>query len=92
MRPGSFVVPALLAACAGPCGAQLRVAQWNVTNYQSGRVVDFQTAILHGCNSPTEKRGQLNPEFVCWLMGFPTEWENCAPTGTPSTRKPRRPS
>ncbi|MBL8087752.1 MAG: endonuclease/exonuclease/phosphatase family protein [Chthonomonas sp.] len=30
---------------AGPALAQLRVGQWNITNYSSGRVADFQTAL-----------------------------------------------
>ena len=40
--------------------------------------------------APTEKRGALNPEFVSWLMGFPPEWESCAPTAMPSSRKSRQ--
>jgi hypothetical protein len=35
----------------------------------------------------TERPGALNPQFVCWLMGFPPEWVNCAPSATPSSRK-----
>ena len=39
--------------------------------------------ISNGCIVPTENHGQLNPEFVRWLMGFPQEWGSCAPTETP---------
>ena len=44
-----------------------------------------------GSSAPTEKRGSLNPEFVCWLMGYPSEWLSCAPSEMPSTsaRRPR---
>nr|WP_253682358.1 hypothetical protein [Stenotrophomonas maltophilia] len=43
-----------------------------------------------GSSATTERPGALNPAFVCWLMGFLPEWDACAPTATPSSRKSRR--
>lgn len=42
-----------------------------------------------GSSDTTEKPGALNPQFVCWLMGFPPEWDACAPMAMPSSRKSR---
>jgi hypothetical protein len=47
----------------------------------------FACLNTNGSSEPTEKRGALNPEFVCWLMMFPPEWLSCAPLATPSSPK-----
>jgi hypothetical protein len=47
---------------------------------------------LSGSHAPMEKRGQLNPAFPLWLMGYPPEWESCAPQATRSSRKSQRSS
>ena len=43
-----------------------------------------------GLSAPTERGGQLNPDFVRWLMGYPEGWENYGPTAMPSSRLSRQ--
>ena len=40
-----------------------------------------------GSPASTAPTGALNPAFTRWLMGFPEEWDACAPTATRSLRR-----
>ena len=46
-------------------------------------------AITNGSGAPTQRlpladtTGALNPQFSCWLMGYPQEWVSCADSATP---------
>jgi hypothetical protein len=46
-------------------------------------------ALVIGSPAETGKPGQLNPAHSRWLMGYPAEWDACAPTATPLSRKSR---
>ena len=46
--------------------------------------------LLDGSSERTGERGQLNPTFVCWLMGIPKAWESSMQRGMQSIRKSRR--
>lgn len=50
----------------------------------------LKSMVLSGSSAPTEKRGALNPEFVCWLMGYPAAWVSCGVLAMQSIRDRRQ--
>ena len=77
----------------GACLAQITGGVVQV-NSLLGRQVLLTDSGKQQIGSPaaTEKPGQLNPAHSRWLMGYPPEWDACAPTAMPSSRKSRKPS
>lgn len=46
--------------------------------------------VLDGSSATTGKRGVLNPQFPCWLMGYPTVWVSCGASAMQSLPRSRR--
>ncbi len=79
---------AMLAVWATPKASDAHGSGAN----QNTKALDLQVRGLtsNGYHAETEKPGQLNPAFSLWLMGYPPEWESCAPQATRSSRKSRQ--
>ena len=79
-----------LAKCAA---FRLRNANQKTVPLYLGEVV---ANTVHSGQTPsgspdqTGNRGALNPQFPCWLMGYLTVWDACAPTVMPSSRRSRQ--
>lgn len=91
----SLTRTALLASWATPNAPMQHDSDHSAFRWNPNKKQDDVVMQLLGRDSPLSdvpmaNRGQLNPRFSLWLMGYPTVWASCGERATPSSRKSRR--
>jgi len=89
--PGGTPEQALERKKGLPCGASVTTLDHQVQLVGPARLT-ASGEMLTGSSAGMESGGQLNPAHSRWLMGLPAAWDDCAPTATRSSRKPRKSS
>ena len=96
----------LLTSWETPMAHEARLGYQNRRNGKRGTQESLTTQVVNGLapdddprlsgqpatgsRAATTNLGQLNPAHSRWLMGYPPEWDACAPMATPSSRKSRQ--
>lgn len=68
------------------------LARWSMDHPAGPARRKASGEVLTGSSAEMDSGGPLNPAHSRWLMGFPPEWDACAVTAMPSSRKSRRSS
>ena len=92
--------PAEFTRNTAQLGTQAHLMDWSGGSKSIGTRLDLAKSgparikpdgtILTGFSAEMESGGQLNPAHSRWLMGYPPEWDDCAVTAMPSSRKSQR--
>lgn len=83
---------AAIASWAPNPSRQLEHLRSFMTDKTGPERIDGSGTTLTGSDAKMASTGQLNPALSRWLQGIPPEWDEFAPTETPSTPKSRQPS